>query len=120
MVNANELRLGNYVDFQYGEIITVDGIDTIDVFNKQIGDIPLHSIYPIPLTEEILLKCGAIRENRHCDMQVYRIGKIEIGAIERADFYLKSCIDIDVPINHLHTFQNIYFALTGEELQINL
>ena len=120
-MKAEELRIGNLVN-HFDQIIGVDGIDDLDVFNKDCGEIPLHSIQPIPLTEEWLLKFGAncigakgwnfISVNKADTSYIYfnpnGVGlAIDNGTTENA---------IEVEIKYVHQLQNLYFALTGEEL----
>jgi hemerythrin superfamily protein len=75
--------------------------------------------HPIPLTPEILEKCGFIEklnrqwsfgENQitHDYMITVRYSKIIDG------FYYQNA---HFRLRHLHQLQNLYFALTGEELE---
>ena len=80
----------------------------------------------ISLTEEILIKAGLKNggyENLFWSKKC-KNGKFEINAMFYTD---NSCAvgvrindEIDVNIEFVHQLQNFYFALTGEELQINL
>lgn len=79
---------------------------------------------PVPLTEELLLKCGF---NIEC--YEYCIKEQRLFAIEdfwilhncHNDFYGVMCSNKVVrKIEHLHQLQNIYYALTGEELEVRL
>ena len=127
-MEARELRIGNYVQ-RYGEIITVDGIDDIDVFNKNCGEIPLHSVEPIQLTEDWMLKFGCQRVEsgwlvKYCDFLFYDPlfknggGQYESRKIVKGGFMRKSHFVSDLAIRYVHQLQNLYFALTGEELKI--
>lgn len=84
-----------------------EGKNTIGCFKATI-----EAIKPIPLTEEILLKCGykLVREN-HYGVLGHLIWNIENR------FY---CDKNGVQIKYVHQLQNLYFALTNEELIINL
>jgi len=59
-MKSKELRIGNLVncDFYDNEPIIVESICSYDdgIFNGKIGDVSFHSLHPIPLTEEWLLK----------------------------------------------------------------
>ena len=57
-MKTTELRLGNFIQDQFGDIITVDGLDDVDVFSSDCGDMPVHAVKPIPLTEQWLLDFG--------------------------------------------------------------
>ena len=141
-MNANELRIGNYVNAPfYDKPIIVHSVCSIneDIFNRTTGEIPIHSLSPIPLTVEILLKCGFEIEFEGMDMYIpLPIGdslELHIDSITEYDFinasitkgkkkggipgkdyqyfYLSEC-------EHLHQLQNLYFALTNTELKIEL
>jgi len=116
MIQPEELRLGNYVlskETQQPQRIT--GITTenpfIDAITFDYTD--YEDIDPIPVTEEILLKCGF--EKKDAFWFTKDIIKIETtlsrGRFKYAGF---------VSVKHLHQLQNLYFALTGQELEINL
>jgi len=119
-MKANELRIGNYVNEEYGgiyEVINInsEGIDYVDLRKptfKAIGRFDINSIKPIPLTEEWLVKLGydLISEN-HYGILGHLIWKIE------GRFY---CDKNGMQLKYLHQLQNIFFALTNQELKINL
>lgn len=67
---------------------------------------------PVELTEEILLKCGFKIGNKYSNEDA-RIGDFVITFGD--NFYYKK-----TQIKHLHQLQNLYFAITGFELEINL
>lgn len=119
-MKATELRIGNYVyykcniekcfalrnsgvDFYRGK--TKNGITT----QGYIYD----AIQPIPLTEEILLKCGyatcSFRDN-HFVIKGHTIWKCN-------DLFI--CDKNGIVLKYLHQLQNLYHALTGEELTVN-
>lgn len=122
-MKATELRIGNVI-MDYEEIITVDGIDDIDVFNKNIGDIPLHTINPVQITEEWLLKFGfektyesqfRLKYDHPRNYIGYDFSKTEEKSMEDFRFYGHY-----IKIKYVHQLQNLYFALTGEELHYTL
>lgn len=120
MIAANELRIGNYVNHKSEGISRVTEIES---HKNHIGVTPLSfnnyvfmcaEIKPIPLTPEILEKCGFV-SNPYQD-------RYELG-----DFHFEYCAIRNIVwcekyphIKYLHQLQNLYFALTGEELIINL
>ena len=117
-MKANELRLNNYVN-NCGEIITVDGIDDNDVFNKNIGEIPLHSIQPIQITEQWLIVFGFEKKGDvFYNIPIKNKGILwvylerefcELGTICGYSF-------AEIDCKHIHQLQNLHFALTGTEL----
>ena len=133
MIKANELRIGNHV-------LDIEGIPGIitslhrsgycgiesDGDNYKVW--PLYSVNPIPLTPEILEKCGfkkyshepgyslgSDEKDEICDE--YSFGKLTImdwgnGFVLSNSF----SFDLRIELKYLHQLQNLYFALTGEEL----
>lgn len=110
MVKANELRIGNWV------------IDNITKAHGQVNHISNKDddIYtPIILTDEILLKCRFKYQNilkKIYFKNVWLFNRFRIN--ETADngiFYYK-----ELKVDSLHKLQNLYFCLTGEELNITL
>ena len=121
MIKANEIRIGNWFDF-YGRPMQVRPITINDIFYGKIYE-------PIPLTEEWLIKFGFEKlDSSSCI--VYHIGHNEITHDWLFDLtWLKKPELINSPnapfykngrhtIYYVHQLQNLYFALTGEELTI--
>lgn len=116
-MEAKELRIGNFVNLE-GEIINID----LDYFYWEIeGNGLLHLTEPIPLTEEWLLKFGAEKVTyddgsgyylalRHKDFSVF----YEEGWGVYLDIY-----EVIIKLEYVHKLQNIWYALTNEELKIN-
>jgi hypothetical protein len=107
-MKASELRIGNWI-YHLGVIqkMTAKGLYQME------GENPF--IEPIPLTEEWLIKFGF--------KKVYygwEKGSFEVES--RGDIYLYSinCNEYTdgMPFKYVHQLQNLYFALTGEELTI--
>ena len=126
---ANDLRIGNYVE----ETLFTNRITQItSISQKRVhvkyefsrASVSIKDITPITLTEEILLKCGFEKSNDldkfyHLDLlnewtRIYFNPKHNICqlSINQHD----SCIRI----KYLHELQNLVFALTQKELQIEL
>ena len=119
MINAKELRIGNYCffgkDFKGQNILSkIDSI--ID---------PINSHDPIPLTEEWLLRFGFLKRKTlshpyffieiddHVIMDIGLSGTVTIEAYDGHEIF------IPADIKFVHQLQNLYFALTGKELTIN-
>lgn len=114
MINANELRIGNYINTPRGiecmkraECIT-EVEDYSDKFN------------PIPLTPEILEKCGfeEVEGNIYYKFFDYKEFRVFIHKENNSVFMYWKGNTVDDSVNNLpiHRLQNIIFALTGEEL----
>lgn len=121
-MKANELRIGNLVN-RLGETTKITAIQTIDVggigyvSTLKSGAITTSQIEPIPLTEEILLKCG---------FEIFPWGYVikssnDFGIrLNLKSFVYEVSGNSAVKVNYLHQLQNLYFSLTGEELKIKL
>lgn len=117
MIKANELRQGNW----YRCKIYNGNNDVMMQFTWQEHKY-VHLFDPIPLTPEILEQCGFKNRPKGCDYFVVESSyKLEISI--EADSYKNIIIDsrvgqaiVDRRITSLHQLQNLYFALTGEEL----
>lgn len=122
MINANELRLGNWVlcrnseeeDFYNDQIITGD-FALLEWFEKNPQEYTLFK--PIELTPEILEKCGF--EKPLTKNSWFRKGKF--AAMPKEEGVIIEFRNLEILlIKSLHNLQNLYFALTGEELEVNL
>lgn len=138
----NELRVGNYIKSDDDVICIVSRIETKDYTNWNSGDdfsitaleINTNDDYlnvrfdkwkPIPLTEEILLKCGwgwnnkcNSFENDKTDCRFYITKQNNINGKRKVfNYVLKAYI---ANISYLHQLQNLYWCLCGKELIVNL
>jgi hypothetical protein len=118
-MKANELRIGNWYQNHKGEYQQITprffsslagGLSWED--QKAAGYSELSGYFhPIPLSPEILEKCGFKDEygngRYYFDGFEYYNGKLWFRTAE-------------IKIQYLHQLQNLYFALTGEELEVNL
>ena len=111
-MKANELRIGNLVGFPSGVKYKVDMLYS----NYEC----LDYWQPIPLTEEILLKCGFVSDENKEDNYFVKLkyGNFIFQSDLSVDFrevYL-NINKQDIIVEYLHQLQNIYFAITGIEL----
>jgi hypothetical protein len=108
-MNANELRLGNWVCILGTEIYRE--INSLRLHEISIG--LENTLRPIPLTEDWLLKFGFKWKN-----QGLRLGSFCIRQeINSYVIYLSNeSHNTKVDLKHVHQLQNLYFALTGIEL----
>lgn len=108
MIQANELRIGNWV---YSLILEENA--QITSINSSIKDL----LNPIELTEEILLKCGF--KHKGGGFYIHCKSLIELCNVSDK-FFVVGFKDVSLGnIYYLHQLQNLYFALTGQELEIN-
>jgi hypothetical protein len=109
-IKATELRIGNYykpeiLDDVLYDVITVEDIS--DLFYDPIDD--YYS--PIPLTKEWLLLFG-FEESISWSFKGFYLGEEKQGEYH---YQLDGGV---VELKYVHQLQNLYFALTGEELTI--
>jgi hypothetical protein len=138
-MKANELRIGNLIKGTANAKVTPPTVYA--VYTETFSDIDsgLGIFEPIPLTEEWLLKFGFKSINDSCGYRI-EISKndskfwltvflshdtdgSEVWGCNHADLTELEpnesfCSSIPVNIDYVHQLQNLYFALTGEELGI--
>ena len=120
MIQANELRLGNY-------ILTLDG--RVETVKYIMGDSANEN--PIPLTEEWLEKFGFKKAFAYPDTvpPAPHWEKEEKAAALYCLYFYKTDKGFDLVtspemgetianVQYVHSLQNLYFALTGQELTI--
>lgn len=111
MIKASELRIGNWV-LAGGEPFEVNP-DVIAVIYNEGGRVEYN---PIILTHELVIKAGFWRYGAGS----FAKNKIWIVYASGTYFFEVGDITIGRGIMYLHQLQNLYYALTGEELEINL
>ncbi|MBC9913179.1 hypothetical protein [Chitinophaga varians] len=127
MVNASELRIGNLLYYK-NEVIRVSMFSPNNVYFQNQKQVGVIFVNPIPLTEEWLLNLGFSKGQRY----EYRIDLFKIFGDELiidmeyyGDYRLQpgnTSIEhqtVGGSCRHVHQLQNIYFALTGQELTLN-
>lgn len=115
MIQANELRIGNYIEFMNDS--TSGQPQKFEVQDYSV----IGRIEPIPLTEEWLLKLGFIKDDAYEKSYTSRIIRgrnIRVFHHNNATHFLLN-MHFAVDLKYVHQLQNLYFALTSEELQIN-
>ncbi len=131
MIKANELRIGNWVshenkngkfNFTIKELLS-KGINI--EYNNGCWLIFYEEVNPIPLTPEILKKMGfkIIPKDRLAVYKLEGLSLMPSGDYDDGRFHAVGCSLDNTKVLYifsLHQLQNLYFALTGEELQINL
>lgn len=138
-MKAQELRIGNYINTSALGDFKISKKDMIDII-KYDGEMHMTNptkpvLKPIPLTEEWLLKFGFDKdlfvvddENQKTSDVVYRIDKDKFVTFSmsapKGNIWFPMLKNKDggnwllYGIKHVHQLQNLYFALTGEELTI--
>ena len=131
-IQANDLRIGNLVYDRNGYIFSIDYFELdkicMELINKTVS-LPTHpmtefinKLKPIPITEEILLKC----ENVLCTFE-NAAGKV-FGFFDNKVLINASSVMIKInndvfyngrQLYGLHEYQNIIKALSGEDLNVS-
>jgi hypothetical protein len=122
-MKVSELRIGNLLRDKVTKTeLRVIKLTEQDIVTHVIDRsmFPLQDgwgIEPIPLTEERLLKFGFTDEEDYLELEIHEsLSIIYVG-------YLALMLDgviiqiNDVNSDKVHQLQNLYFALTGEELK---
>lgn len=113
MIQANELRIGNLVQSKFGVHYVATPKMMLDI------DKGVRKYFGAPLTEEWLLNFGFKKQG------IYYFKDDFFGISD--DLY-EVCLWNDGEqigyknenIKYIHQLQNLYFALTNEELTVNL
>lgn len=127
-MNASELRIGNFVYWptdEGGQECQVDGVkthisETIFFKDRFIGA-QADAVKPIPLTVDWLKRFGFDFVNNWGYSKMINEDGDMIGYYSNRYFLIPEDAPIigywvNVKIEYVHQLQNLYFALTGEEL----
>lgn len=135
-MHAIELRVGNLVLYRdkIFEILSIGNTSSAtynsfyvdldsDILDEHYKGIDIEEINPIQLTEEWLLKLGFTKKIDSETLTVFWIGHnklthdylFEVKYIEGYPFFYRNGTHA---IHHVHQLQNLYYALTNQELTI--
>ena len=123
----NELRIGNYIN-NYNKVLSITDDGLLCTGLSIIGVVIIENPKPIPLTEEILLKCGFEWSIQHQAHKHEKFKYVIDFYNSHPQFNSSVCFlnkehrrgENLICIQYLHQLQNLYFALTNEELTVNL
>lgn len=135
-MKANELRIGNLVDLgnRIAKVIEIGHLSCVVVDLEETQDTieDYKRTKPISLTEEFLLKFGFEPINKHdnafityADWTHNYFLQLDVRKADNKYLILDNSFDdlrafSMVDIEYVHQLQNLYFALTGEELTFKL
>lgn len=132
-MDVRELRIGNWVascnentrdnpeTWVVGKVYSIGSIEcqfeqieveTEDEFTHFFKD----SYFGIPITEQVLLDCGFKKKQDY----ITGVGLCYFYTKESVKYRIDSFFNIPVlsiKLKHLHQLQNLYFTLTGTELE---
>jgi hypothetical protein len=135
MIQQNQLRIGNYLCSSYPSsdipyLLQVDFIaskkDTPRFEAKNIGfidcecDADEFGAQPIPITPEILEKCGFVVNGNELMYDVNDIHTFIIESKNVGKYYYTGGegVELSREIQYVHELQNLYYAIEGEELEV--
>lgn len=130
-MTPNELRIGNYVFDSIGnEFMIITGLSDTrieadfiagpsDERNERFAKGGKFQIVPIPLTPEILKKkCGFEYDNNYYEKDNLAMSLYLSDSFIATSLWVPYEFEIETKLKYLHQLQNLYFALTGEELEV--
>ena len=120
-----QYRIGNLIKYD-GRVFEIDSIakefPTLNTEEFGIGVVDWNNIKPIPLTKQLLLKCG---------FKHVHTGWFEINSFGSEFMHFNVCASGAVSVDNggdseiviadlkfIHQLQNLYFAITGKELEL--
>lgn len=125
-ISVIELRIRNWIDDfgdGYGQVLAIDSDHYVLTTANDVPQ-PVATFKPIPISEELLIKAGfekttefTYSSGSEVEFNVYKKGDLTYNSIQDA-WWLRGVMD-HYP-KYLHQLQNLYFALTGKELNIEL
>jgi len=124
MIKVNELRIGNWVEYnnRLWKVGSITDFPTIGVSDSNEECLLNEELsMPIPLTPDILEECEFIEIGSFLYKGKFSISLPSDDKLlwKNGRTYFNSWNIGDAP-KYLHQIQNMYFALTGDELNVQL
>lgn len=133
MIKKEEFRLGNYLMHKTGvRVLTVRSTLEHFALLAKGGE---KDLFPVVLSAAVLEKCGFTENKKYALLPDSREFALKLPVMGSGDMELKAWIKNNkecfgrammagVPVSnnffHLHQLQNLYFSLTGSELELTL
>lgn len=120
MIQANEIRVGNAVYDHDGVLRWINHRKISDIASRPND----HGYMPIPLTEEWLLKFGFEEYRFYKDRISYKLVQERGGDYFVTGEWFHKCLSegnaviLNYNLQYVHQLQNLFFALTGKELEL--
>lgn len=123
MIDLKDVKIGNWVQSN-GKQMTISGIDRFSFTALHDGKFyAMEDIDPIPITEEILLAMGFEWDDirTHIDKTEKGLYKEFMMMLKTSDGKRWYAAPFGYPIQsartyYVHQLQNLYFSISGEEL----
>ena len=131
-MKANEHRIGNLVNYKYYNpnpnntewlftAVEIVGINQSTFIFKHLNSKTKYKIgelHPIPLTEEWLLRFGFEKPAHSWNGDVFHLSEWDAFPLHWAVAMNKNGAMLVLKLKYVHQLQNLYFALTNQELEI--
>jgi len=129
-MKASELRIGNYVMAinNYMDVFVIHAIYGQKFLNIRSSEYKnyettIKDVKPIELTEEWMLEFGFKKDLDKSfmknDISIFLDKRYKTNIYLQANDSGYGWFGFEKRIDYVHELQNLYFALTGEELTIN-
>lgn len=121
-LKAQDLRIGNLVLFDVEDVLEIITPRRLGYIAQANSKEDSHPFKPIPLTEEWLFKFGFVKNiGKHGEYYSHNVFIRFVIWVDHEGFVcgrdeVKGCTAI-VESKHVHQLQNLFYALTGEELE---
>lgn len=124
-MRKQDLRIGNTIYFG-GQIDSVTEISHNHIRTKNNGWLPIEGVKGVQSTEEWLERLGFIKQYHelssesfyHKNEELFGFDYEDVGMFPRVLRHVWDGSYTGSPCAYVHQLQNLYFALTGEELEI--
>lgn len=131
-MKASDFRVGNILlDFE-GNPISIEAIEILAISQCNVASKEVEFLKPIPITEEWLLNFGFDKfDGYECGFSfkivpTYELSNVYVQLSESVYHYVRREYDGGtsepfesvIELHYVHQLQNLYFALTGQELKI--
>lgn len=130
MINENELRIWNLLSTSDDEINGICKVIAVNDWTKLVmvewttgcvKELPYRLLSPIPLTPEILENAGFdINSAEQWALKKISISFPGVNGYKNGRVYFHGWCIIEDFFLSLHQLQNLFWCLTGEELEIKL
>jgi hypothetical protein len=122
-INFKELRLDNYICINNNlhpcrvKEITMSSV-VVESIKENYSEPTINSMNPIPLTEEWLIKFGFEKPAHSWNGKIFHLSQWDAYPLNWCVAMDKNGAVIVRKLKYVHQLQNLYFALTNEELTI--
>ena len=123
MVKLYELRIDNFFEIELPPTGKKEKKRIKEIRQKEalLGDTwyYLEKLVPIPITEDILLKCGFTKFEWVTEANVFEHGDINCLLEENGLQVFGVDFNNLKPLKYLHELQNLYYDLMEQELEVD-